>query len=119
MPIQLGKTNKKFQYRVLNKNARARDYQTSVDWLVSSLMFCKSESLQYLELPLKGNTDPSKFKLYYSDTSLLISSFDEESRRRFRVNRDFSINDFSINKGALVENMALVKFTGNSYLRVT
>ena len=118
VPIQLGKTNKKFQYRVLNKNARARDYQTSVDWLLSSLMFCKSESLQYLELPLKGNTDPSKFKLYYSDTSLLISSFDEESRRRFRVNRDFSINDFSINKGALVENIvaeALFKQNLNLY----
>ena len=118
VPIQLGKTNKKFQYRVLNKNARARDYQTSVDWLLSSLMFCKSESLQYLELPLKGNTDPSKFKLYYSDTSLLISSFDEESMRRFRVNRDFSINDFSINKGALVENIvaeALFKQNLNLY----
>ncbi len=113
MPIQLSKTNKKFQYRVLNKNARARDYQTSVDWLVSSLMFCKSESLQYLELPLKGNTDPSKFKLYYSDTSLLISSFDEESRRRFRVNRDFSIKN-----GALVENIvaeALFKQNLNLY----
>ena len=113
VPIQLSKTNKKFQYRVLNKNARARDYQTSVDWLVSSLMFCKSESLQYLELPLKGNTDPSKFKLYYSDTSLLISSFDEDSRRRFRVNRDLSINN-----GALVENIvaeALFKQNLNLY----
>ena len=113
VPIQLSKTNKKFQYRVLNKNARARDYQTSVDWLVSSLMFCKSESLQYLELPLKGNTDPSKFKLYYSDTSLLMSSFDEESKTRFRVNRDFSIKN-----GALVENIvaeALFKQNLNLY----
>ncbi len=113
VPIQLSKTNKKFQYRVLNKNARARDYQTSVDWLVSSSMFCKSECLQYLELPLKGNTDPGKFKLYYSDTSLLISSFNEESKTRVRVNRDYSINN-----GALVENIvaeALFKQNLNLY----
>lgn len=55
--------------------------------------------LNYPELPLKGNYNESKFKLYFADTGLLISSLDEEAQEDLRVNKNLGIY-----KGALYEN---------------
>ena len=76
IPVQLAKENKKFQYNKLGKNARSREYTGCIDWLkdagVISICYC----LHFPELPLKGNYDENKFKLYYPDTGLLISTLD-------------------------------------------
>ena len=61
--------------------------------------------LQYPELPLKGNVDTSKFKLYYSDTGLLVSALDDESSEDLRVNKNLGVY-----KGALFENFIAEAF---------
>jgi len=99
VPAQLAKENKKFQYSKLGKNARGRDYQGCIEWLkdagVVNVCYCMS----FPELPLKGNYDASKFKLYYADTGLLISTLDEEAQEDLRANKNLGIY-----KGALYEN---------------
>jgi predicted AAA+ superfamily ATPase len=107
VPVQLAKENKKFQYAKLSNSARARDYRGCIDWLkdagVISICYC----MNFPELPLKGNYDDGKFKLYYPDTGLLISSLDEEAQDDLRANRNLGVY-----KGALYENFvaeALVK----------
>ena len=35
--------------------------------------------LESPELPLKGNSKPNDYKIYYRDTGLLIASLDEEA----------------------------------------
>lgn len=107
IPAQLAKENKKFQYSKLGKNARARDYQGCIEWLkdagVVNVCYCMS----FPELPLKGNYDESKFKLYYGDTGLLIATLDEEAQEDLRANKNLGVY-----KGALYENFiaeALVK----------
>ncbi len=63
--------------------------------------------LNYLKLPLSGNCDINNFKLYFSDTGLLISLLDDGSQTDLRENRNLGVC-----KGALYENMvaeALVK----------
>lgn len=99
IPAQLAKENKKFQYSKLGKNARARDYQGCIEWLkdagVVNICYC----LSFPELPLKGNYDESRFKLYYSDTGLLIATLDEEAQEDLRANKNLGIY-----KGALYEN---------------
>ena len=57
------------------------------------------------ELPLKGNADDSKFKLYYPDTGLLISTLDEEAQEDLRANKNLGIY-----KGALYENFVAEAF---------
>lgn len=52
------------------------------------------------ELPLKGNYDDSKYKLYFGDTGLLIASLDDESQDDLRENKNFGVY-----KGALFENI--------------
>ena len=50
-------------------------------------------------MPLRGNYDESKFKLYFADTGLLISSLDDEAQEDLRVNKNLGVY-----KGALYEN---------------
>lgn len=105
IPVQLAKENKKFKYNKLGKNARSREYTGCIDWLkdagVISICYC----LHFPELPLKGNYDENKFKLYYPDTGLLISTLDEEAQDDLRANKNLGIY-----KGALYENFVAEAF---------
>ena len=105
IPVQLAKENKKFQYNKLGKNARSREYTGCIDWLkdagVISICYC----LHFPELPLKGNYDENKLKLYYPDTGLLISTLDEEAQDDLRANKNLGIY-----KGALYENFVAEAF---------
>ena len=100
VPAQLAKENKKFQYSKIEKGARAREYQGCIEWLsdagVINLCYC----LNFPELPLKENCNPDAFKIYFSDTGLLVASLDEESSADLRNNRNLGTY-----KGALYENI--------------
>ena len=74
VPAQLAKENKKFQYNKVERNARSREYTGCIEWLIDAGVIVACKCLVFPELPLKGNTDDDKFKLYYPDTGLLISS---------------------------------------------
>lgn len=96
----LARENKKFQISKVAVHARSRDYVGVVDWLNSAGIVNVCHCLSVLELPLKGNYEPSMFKLYYQDTGLLIASLDEEAQTDLRANRNFSTY-----KGAIYENV--------------
>lgn len=104
---QLAKENKKFQISKIEKGARFRDYRGCAEWLndagIVNICYCLND----LELPLSGNCDTDKFKLYFCDTGLLVSLLDEESQDDLRANKNLGVY-----KGALYENIvgeALVK----------
>ena len=79
VPAQLAKENKKFQFSKIEKNARSREYTGCIEWLIDAGVITECNCLIFPELPLKGNIDESKYKLYYPDTGLLISALDEEA----------------------------------------
>jgi hypothetical protein len=97
---QLAKENKKFQITKVAKDARFKDYRGCVEWLKDAGVINVCYCLNFAELPLKGNYDESKFKIYFSDTGLLIASIDEEAQTDLRVNKNLGIY-----KGALYENL--------------
>ena len=68
-------------------------------------MVTKCNCLLYPELPLKGNVDESKYKLYYSDTGLLVASLDDEAQDDLRMNKNLGVY-----KGALHENFVAEAF---------
>lgn len=109
VPSQLAKENKKFQFNKLNKNARSRDYTGCIEWLIDSGVIIKCNCLQYPELPLKGNIDESKYKLYYPDTGLLVSALDDEAQDDLRINKNLGVY-----KGALYENFVAEAFIKQS-----
>lgn len=100
IPVQLGKDNKKFQISKVAKGARFGDYRGCIEWLrdagIVNICYC----LNFPELPLKGNYDDSKYKLYFFDTGLFVSMLDEEAQEDLRANKNLSVY-----KGALYENI--------------
>ena len=105
IPAQLAKENKKFQFSKVSPNARSREYTGCIEWLIDSGVIVKCDCLSYPELPLKGNVDETKYKLYYPDTGLLVSTLDEESQEDLRANKNLGVY-----KGALYENFVAEAF---------
>lgn len=105
VPAQLAKENKKFQFNKIEKNARSREYTGCIEWLIDAGVIVECKCLAFPELPLKGNTDENKFKLYYPDTGLLISTLDEEAQEDLRINKNLGVY-----KGALYENFVAEAF---------
>ncbi len=106
IPAQLAKENKKFQFNKLDSNARSRAYMGCIDWLIDANVILKCDCLVYPELPLKGNVCENRFKLYYPDTGLLVSSLDDEAQDDLRINKNLGLY-----KGALYENFVAEAFT--------
>lgn len=97
---QLAKENKKFQITKVAKNARFSDYRGCIEWLQDAGIVNVCYCLNFPELPLKGNYDESKYKLYFFDTGLLVAQLDEESQMDLRSNKNLGTY-----KGALYENI--------------
>ena len=105
IPAQLSKENKKFQFSKIEKNARSREYTGCIEWLIDAGVVTKCKCLVFPELPLKGNVEENKYKLYYPDTGLLVASLDEEAQEDLRVNKNLGVY-----KGALFENFIAEAF---------
>ena len=99
IPVQLAKENKKFQISKISSGSRFRDYWGAIEWLNDSGMINICYSLHTPDLPLKGNYESDKYKIYFKDTGLLVASLDEESQDDLRVNKNINVY-----KGALWEN---------------
>ena len=97
---QLAKENKKFQYSKISPRARSREYFGCVEWLLDAGVASICHCLNFPELPLKGNIDEQKFKLYVPDTGLLIAMLDDEAGNDLRMN-----NNLGVYKGAIYENI--------------
>lgn len=98
---QLGKENSKFQITKLGHGARANQYEGCAQWLADAGVVNIGYCLNSLSLPLKGNENPNNYRVYFADTSLLIASMDEESRKDLLVSKNLGVY-----KGALYENFA-------------
>lgn len=73
IPSQLGNKSNKFQYGKISSNARKRDYETALDWLLSSTMVHKCMLLNKVEIPPLGFVINDHFKLYLSDVGILLN----------------------------------------------
>ena len=107
IPAQLAKDNKKFQISKVASGARFRDYRGCVEWLDDAGMVNVCYCLNFPELPLQGNYDDTKYKIYFADSGLLVAMLDEEAQEDLRTNKNLGVY-----KGALYENVvgeALVK----------
>lgn len=71
IPSQLAKENRKFVYGVIRKGARAKDYETAIQWLLDAGLVYKVSRVTTLGMPLKVHEDMSAFKLFLLDCGLL------------------------------------------------
>ncbi len=71
LPSQLAKENTKFQYAVIKSNARAKDYELSLQWLKAANVVLENIKITEGKLPLSIYEELDTFKIYYSDVGLL------------------------------------------------
>jgi len=110
IPPQLAKENKKFQISKVASGARFKDYRGCVEWLSDAGIVNVCYCLSFPELPLKGNYDESKYKIYFADSGLLVALLDEEAQEDLRANKNLGVY-----KGALYENIVGEAFVKSGY----
>ena len=98
----LAKEDRKFKYSLIEKNARGRDYENSVEWLVLSGLVNRVFEVGTLRLPLSSCKNSNAFKLYLSDSGLLRTKFRLAPTTVLQGDRLFT--EF---KGILTENYVL------------
>lgn len=113
IPAQLARENKKFMLSRIQRGARFSDYWGCVEWLRDAGIVNVCHCLNFPELPLKGNYDISKYKLYLADSGLLVAQLDDEAQEDLRVRRNLHTYG-----GGLFENIvaeAIRKSGGELY----
>ena len=113
IPAQLARENKKFTLSRIQHGARFSDYWGCVEWLRDAGIVNVCHCLNFPELPLKGNYDASKYKLYLADSGLLVAQLDDEAQEDLRVRRNLHTYG-----GGLFENIvaeAIRKSGGELY----
>lgn len=97
LSVQLQNASKKFQYSVIELNAKSRDFSTPLNWLIESNMVQICKCIKRPEKPLLGFVDDETFKIYYSDVGIFNRI----------VNNDIKtilLDEMKIYKGIITEN---------------
>lgn len=108
LPSQLAKDNKKFMYSYVEHNARKRDYESPIEWLLASNLIISCNLVNRFETPLKAFSDPDYFKLYLNDVGILLSLL------KVSYNKVLLDDDFMY-KGAIAENYVAQELTFNNH----
>ena len=73
IPEQLKKENKKFQYGVIGSGKRAKEYESSINYLVNNQILYRSYKVKDIKSPLSSCKDKESFKLYLPDDGMLYT----------------------------------------------
>ena len=108
LPNQLSNLSNKFQYSKIDSNARSRDYESSLGWLLASNLVLQSKAVKLPEVPLEGFVDMDVFKLYLSDIGIL----------NYKLNislSDILTDNISLYKGVIAENYVANQLVCKNY----
>jgi len=108
LPSQLMNASKKFQLSIIDVDARNREYETAIDWLMGSNMIIKCECVSLPEIPLKGFVDNETFKFYLSDVGILCTILGLSVR-------DIVTDNISLYKGIIAENFVANQLLCNGF----
>ena len=73
IPEQLQKENKKFQYGTMGTGKRAKEYESSINFLISNQIVYRSFKIKTVKSPLSSCREKDSFKLYIPDDGLLVT----------------------------------------------
>lgn len=87
VPKQLTHENKKFMYRFVDENARAREYEEAIQDLLNLGLIRKLPRIKSADLPLENNIDMKSFEIFCIDHGLLRSIYN------LPVSRELTLED--------------------------
>ncbi len=99
IPSQLAKENKKFIFSVIREGARAKEFETALQWLIEAGLIYKTSLISTPKIPLSAYADPNIFKVYLVDVGLLGAMAGLSPKTVIHQNELFQ--EF---RGAIVEN---------------
>ena len=73
IPEQLKKENKKFQYGLMGTGKRAKEYESTINFLINNQLVYRSYKIKAVKSPLSSCREKDSFKLYIPDDGLLFS----------------------------------------------
>jgi len=74
IPSQLKKTNKKFQYGLIGSGKRAKEYESTINYLINNQLAYRSYKIKTVKSPLSSCKEVDSFKLYAVDDGLLFTA---------------------------------------------
>lgn len=110
VPTQLAKENKRFVYKEVQKNMRARDLEEAMDWLIRAGLIYRVNRISKPALPLNPYAEGA-FKLFFLDVGLLGAKTGIDASIILYGNRIFQ--EF---KGALAEQYVQQQLRAESAL---
>ena len=97
--VQLSRKNTRFQYKLIKKGARAREFENAIEWLSLSGVVSQVYKVEQVKKPLENYRDIDSFKIYVSDIGLLCAKKD-----LFVQDILFQSSDMDDFKGGMTEN---------------
>lgn len=108
IPSQLTNPSNKFQYAKVKHGGRARQFESSIDWLEANNLVTLSKNVSLPQLPLKGFVKEEIFKVFLSDVGLLTNLLELKYY-------DFISNNLAIYKGPITENYVANQLVANDF----
>ena len=99
IPVQLEERTHRFSMANLGKNARFDRYDQDFLWLVNAGVGLMVNQANEARSPLKRTEETAKFKLYESDTGMLVSRYPQSTARAIYLDMK------SPNLGGIYENV--------------
>ena len=110
IPNQLARENKKFKYASVIEHGRSRMFYASIDWLRESALVFQCHNVETADIPLNAYRKDECFKLYTSDTGILVSMMGFPAVRTLLDN---TIRGFA--KGGVYENVIMGMLVRRGY----
>jgi hypothetical protein len=110
VPTQLAKENKKFIFSLIKASARAREYETAIQWLKDAGLIYLSYQISTPKIPIEHYCEKKNFKVFGLDTGLLSTMS--------RIPADAILHEhklFSEFKGAITENFIAQQLITHGY----
>ena len=114
IPSQLSKPNKRFVIRSVKGRKRYSQLSKSINDLCEFKIINRVSNISSLEQPISLSSREDRFKLYFCDTGLLISTLVRASNEKMNeVYLKFIQGKKSLNMGAIFESMAVQQLVMN------
>ena len=106
IPSQLSRHEKRLSLSNIRPGAKMRDFETTFDWLESSMTVNVCRRAAEPNVGLELTADRAALKCYMADTGLLVShAFGENELAAKRIHDRLLLDDMDINEGMIVENV--------------
>lgn len=106
IPMQLSKSNKKFQYGLIKDGGRSKEYENSLNFLHNNGLIYKCYKLNEVKSPISNYKDKDNFKVYLNDTGLLF--------KMLKINQSIFASNDDI-KSVLYENSVAISLVSSGY----